>query len=182
MVDDTRDDAAAAEPEISPEEAPVVEAAPAEEAAPAKEAAPAEDAAPAEEAPAEKAAPEEEAEAGPPPADPATCKAIAIGMDAFLESVIDGEWDGTDFQYYLEPAGVLQATLKDPRADEDDTEPAGLLMTRAGWQARKVFLDDGINPDTYELSFPKEFGYIKTVSHYKPETREHAQFPWSKKY
>ena len=55
-------------------------------------------------------------------------------------------------------------------------------MTRAGWQAKKVCLDDGVNPEIYELSFPKEFGYIKTLSHYQPEPRRSAKYPWSKKY
>jgi hypothetical protein len=114
--------------------------------------------------------------------DPETCKAIAISMDELLSSVLAGEWDDTDFEYYLEPAGVLQATLRCSRSPENEQQRAGLLMTRAAWQARTLFLDDGLNPETYELSFPKEFGYVKPLSHYKPESRQHALFPWSKKY
>ena len=125
----------------------------------------------------------ENEEAIPAPiADPATCQAIAIGLSAFLESVYDGEWEGSELDYYLEPAGVTQAVLKCTRAPEKDPEPAGLLMTRAAWQAKTAFLDDGVNPETYELTFPKEFGYVKPLAHYKPETRENALYPWSKKY
>jgi hypothetical protein len=117
-----------------------------------------------------------------PEPDPETCKAIAIGLHAFLEGMDDGEWDDTEFRYYLEPAGILHGPLKCARAPEDEPQRAGLLMTRAGWQAKKVFLNDGINPDTYELSFPKEFGYVKPLAHYRPATYEHAKYPWSKKY
>ncbi len=136
------------------------------------------------EAPAEPAKPAaEEPEAKPEPVfDPDSCKAIAIGLPAFWDAVLDGEFEGTDFQYYLEPAGVLKGPLVCTRAPENEPEIAGLLMTRDGWQAKKVCLDDGVNPDTYELSFPKEFGYIKTLSHYQPETRKSAKYPWSKKY
>lgn len=114
--------------------------------------------------------------------DPNSCKAIAIGLTAFWNAVLSGEFEGTDFQYYLEPAGVLNGPLVCTRAPENEPESAGLLMTRAGWQAKKICLDDGVNPGTYELSFPKEFGYIKTLSHYQPETRKSAKYPWSKKY
>lgn len=124
----------------------------------------------------------ESQEEAAPVADPETCKAIAIGLDALWEGVHAGEWDDTDFQYYLEPAGVLHGPLKCTRAPEDDPQRAGLLMTRAGWKAKKVFLNDGLNPDSYELSFPKEFGYVKPLAHYKPSTYEHAKYPWSKKY
>ena len=125
----------------------------------------------------------EEPEPKPEPVfDPDSCKAIAIGLSAFWEAVLDGEFEGTDFQYYLEPAGVLKGPLVCTRSPENEPENAGLLMTRAGWQAKKVCLDDGVNPDTYELSFPKEFGYIKTLSHYEPQTRKSAKYPWSKKY
>ena len=133
------------------------------------------------EAPAKPAA--EEPEPKPEPVfDPDSCKAIAIGLPAFLDAVLDDEFEGTDFQYYLEPAGVLKGPLVCTRAPEDEPEIAGLFMTRAGWQAKKVCLDDGVNPETYELSFPKEFGYVKTLSHYQPETRKSAKYPWSKKY
>ena len=114
--------------------------------------------------------------------DPDTCKGIAIGLDAFWEGVHSGEWDGTDLAYYLEPAGILSSPLRCPRCAEDDPQLAGLLMTRAAWRAHTVYLDDGINPDTYELSFPKEFGYVKPLAHYKPETRKSEKYPWSKKY
>ena len=59
---------------------------------------------------------------------------------------------------------------------------AGILMTRTARDTKTVYFDDGINPDTYELSFPKEFGYVKSIQHYQPQTREHAKYPWSKKY
>ena len=114
--------------------------------------------------------------------DPDSCKAIAIGLPAFWAAVLDGEFEGTDFQYYLEPAGVLNGPLVGTRSPENEPEAAGLFMTRAAWQARKLCLDDGVNPETYELSFPKEFGYVKTLSHYQPETRKSAKYPWSKKY
>ena len=150
--------------------------APVEEAAPVTTDPAAEDATA---APAAAESPEPEPEPAP---DPASCKAIAIGLDAFWEGVLSGEWDDTDLQYYLEPAGILQGPLVCARSTENDPQRAGLLMSRAGWQAKKLFLDDGVNPETYELSFPKEFGYVKTLTHYKPDTREHAKFPWSKKY
>ncbi len=95
---------------------------------------------------------------------------------------VDESRRGTDFEYYLEPAGVLHGPLVCTRAAEDRPQRAGLLMTRAGWKAKTLFLDDGVNPETYELSFPKEFGYVKPLAHYKPSAREHAKFPWSKKY
>jgi hypothetical protein len=143
--------------------------------------APAKPAAEASDAPPKPAA--EEPEAKPEPVfDRDSCKAIAIGLPAFWDAVLDGEFDGTDFQYYLEPAGVLNGPLVCTRAPENEAEPAGLLMTRAGWQAKKLCLDDGVNPETYELSFPKEFGYVKTLSHYQPQTRKSAKYPWSKKY
>ena len=114
--------------------------------------------------------------------DPKSCKAFAIGLTAFWEAVLSGEFEETDFQYYLEPGAVLDGPLVCTRAPENEPENGGLLMTRAGWQAKKVCLDDGVNPEIYELSFPKEFGYIKTLSHYQPETRKSAKYPWSKKY
>ncbi|MCH7825552.1 MAG: hypothetical protein IH849_12180 [Acidobacteria bacterium] len=169
---------AAGAKEAAPAAAP--EAPAAKETTEAPEA-PAKPAAEASEAAAKPAA--EEPEPKPEPVfDPDSCKAIAIGMPAFWDAVFDGEFEGTDFQYYLEPAGVLKGPLVCTRAPENEPESAGLLMTRAGWQAKKVCLDDGVNPDTYELSFPKEFGYIKTLSHYQPQTRKSAKYPWSKKY
>lgn len=117
-----------------------------------------------------------------PVADPEACKAVAVCLDDFWEGVHSGEWAESEFRYYLEPAGVLNGPLVCSRSPEGDPHRAGLLMTRAGWQAKKVFLDDGVNPETYELSFPKEFGYVKPLSHYVPETYEHAKYPWSKKY
>jgi hypothetical protein len=127
------------------------------------------------------AAVEAEQEDQEPQFDPATCKAIAIGLPAFWEGIHSGEWDGTDFEYYLEPAGVKGA-LQCTRAPDNDPQKAGLLMTRAGWKAKKVALDDGVNPETYEISFPKEFGYVKPLAHYRPHTYEHAKYPWSKRY
>ncbi len=118
----------------------------------------------------------------PPPPDPATCKGIVIGQEAFEESVLTGEFDDSEFLFYLEPAGVLNANLRCTRAYPAETIPGGIFMTKAARDARKVFLDDGINPDEYELAFPKEFGYVKSLQHYVPESREHAKFPWSKKY
>lgn len=126
-----------------------------------------------------KAEPEQKPEPVP---DPETCKAVAIGLPAFLESVLAGEWDGTEFEYYLEPAGVLHGPLKCTRAPKHEPQSAGLLMTRAAWKAKTLYLDDDLNPEVYELSFPKEFGYVKPLAHYKEESREHAQYPWSKKY
>ncbi len=135
-----------------------------------------------EETPAKSAPAAEEKPEPEPVPDPETCKALAIGLDALWEGVLSGEWDDTDFEYYLEPAGVLHGPLVCTSAAEDQPQKAGLLMTRAGWKAKTVFLDDGVNPETYELSFPKEFGYVKPLAHYKPSAREHAKFPWSKKY
>lgn len=129
------------------------------------------------------ATPASEAEAPALPApDPATCKALAIGQDLFQQAAVAGEWEGTEFEYYLEPAGVLHARLRCSRSGGDDSEPAGLLMTRAAWQSRTAFLDDGLNPERYELSFPKEVGYVKPVSHYLPQSRESALYPWSKRH
>jgi len=81
-----------------------------------------------------------------------------------------------------EPAGVMNADLVCTRAYPAESVRGGILMTRAAWQAKTVFFDDGINPERYELSFPKEFGYVKSIQHYQPESREHAKFPFSKKY
>ncbi len=117
-----------------------------------------------------------------PAPDPATCKAIAISQDLFQQAAIAGEWEGTEFEYYLEPAGVLQARLRCSRSGGDDPQPAGLLMTRAAWKSRTAFLDDELNPERYELSFPKEVGYVKPVSHYLPQSRELALYPWSKRH
>jgi hypothetical protein len=117
-----------------------------------------------------------------PKPDPATCKAIAISQDLFQQAAMAGEYDGTDFEYYLEPAGVLQARLVCSRSEDAAPRPAGLLMTRSAWRSRTAFLDDGINPEKYELSFPKEFGYVKPISHYRPQSRERALYPWSKRY
>ena len=117
-----------------------------------------------------------------PEPDPDTCRAIAISQDLFQEAAVSGEWEGSDLEYYLEPAGVLHGRLKCSRSGGDDPQPAGLLMTRAAWKSRTAFLDDGINPEKYELGFPKEVGYVKPVSHYLPETRERALYPWSKRY
>ncbi len=136
---------------------------------------------PSDEAPVGAAA-DAAASTGPPPADPATCRAIAISQEALETSVLDGEWKDTDFLFYLEPAGVLNVRLVCSRTPRDEKLPAGILMTRAGREARTVFFDDGVNPESYELSFPKEFGYVKSIQHYEPESREHAKYPWAKKY
>ena len=125
-----------------------------------------------------------DAAAGPtiPQPDPTTCKAIAISHDAFQKAAANGEYEGSEFEYYLEPAGVLQSRLVCSVPGEDDPQPAGLLMTRAAWQSRTAFLDDDLNPEKYELDFPKEFGYVKPVAHYLPRSRENALYPWSKRY
>lgn len=135
-----------------------------------------------EAAAAKKTAEDEPEEAARPEPDPETCKAVALCLPHFEASVLEGEWDDTEFRFYLEPAGVMQARLVCERCAPDASERAGLFMTRTGWQAHIVFLSDGLNPETYELSFPKEFGYVKTLSHYQPESREHAKYPWTKKY
>ena len=135
--------------------------------------------------PAKKPASDDKAEAEPPPPpppDPATCKGIVIGQLAFEESVLAGEFNDSEFLFYLEPAGVLNANLRCTHAYPAETVRGGILMTKAARDAKKVFLDDGVNPDEYELGFPKEFGYVKSIQHYLPESREHAKFPWSKKY
>lgn len=132
--------------------------------------------------PAAKPGQTEPEEAPEPVPDPETCKAIAIGLPAFLESVLAGEWDTSEFEYYLEPAGIMHGPLKCTRAAKHDPQSAGLLMTRAAWKTKTLYLNDDLNPEVYELSFPKEFGYVKPLAHYKEESREHAQYPWSKKY
>lgn len=187
----------AAEPEASAATAPAA-AEPAGEAKPAAEeakpeAAPAAaeakpDAKPAEEEakpaakPAAKAKPEEEEPPPPPEPTPETCHGIVIGMDAFEKAVLDGEFDGSDYLFYLEPAGVMGGDLICARGYPAESVRGGILMTRAAREAKTVFFDDGINPERYELAFPKEFGYVKSVQHYQPESREHARYPFSKKY
>lgn len=121
-------------------------------------------------------------EAAPIPADPETCQGIAISQQAFEEAAMRGEFDGTDYLFYLEPAGVLEASLVCARRYPHENLRAGILMTKTARDAKTVFLDDGINPSKYELSFPKEFGYVKSIQHYLPESREHANYPWSKRY
>ena len=152
-----------------------------ESTAEAKAADPGKDASPTK--PATKPAPEDKPEdPPPPPPDPATCKGIVIGQAAFEECVLAGEFDDSDFLFYLEPAGVLNANLLCTSAYPAETVRGGILMTKAARDAKKVFFDDGLNPDEYELAFPKEFGYVKSLQHYIPESREHAKYPWSKKY
>lgn len=146
-----------------------------------------------DEAPAEKPKPaakakpaaaedEEDEEEPEPEPTPETCRGLVIALDTFEEAVLDGEFDGTDYMFYLEPAGVMNADLVCARAYPAESVRGGILMTRAAWKAKTIFFDDGINPERYELSFPKEFGYVKSVQHYKPESREHAKYPFSKKY
>lgn len=125
---------------------------------------------------------EEGDDEGLPEADPETCQALALCLPHFQEGVDRGEWDDTDFRYYLEPMGVLQTRLVCQRCDDDQRARAGLFMTRSGLQARAVFLDDGLNPQRYDLSFPKEVGYVKALAHYQDLTRAHAKYPFSKKY
>lgn len=124
----------------------------------------------------------EQEEPSEPEPDPDSCKGLALSLDVFEQAVLDGEFEGTSFMFYLEPMGVLNANLVCARSHPDETRRAGILMTRAAWQAKTVFFDDGINPERYKLHFPKEFGYIKSIQHYEPESREHAKYPWSKKY
>jgi len=131
---------------------------------------------------AKAAAPEEAPEAPAPEPDPATCFGIVIGQDALERAVLDGEFDGTDYMFYLEPAGVMNADLVCARAYPAESIRGGILMTKAARDVKKVYFNDSVNPDSYELSFPKEYGYVKSVQHYRPETREHARYPWSKKY
>jgi len=113
-----------------------------------------------------------------PAPDPATCRGMAISEDRFQQAILDGQFADTEYLYYLEPAGVLSGPLLDP----DDEGPAGILMTKAAHSAHVVFLDDGVNPERYDLSFPKEFGYVKSIQHYEPHSREHAKYPWSKRF
>ena len=129
-----------------------------------------------------KAKPEEEEPPPPPEPTPETCYGIVIGMDAFEKAVLDGEFDDSDYLFYLEPAGVMGADLICARNYPAESVRGGILMTRAAREAKTIFFDDGINPESYELSFPKEFGYVKSVQHYQPESREHARYPFSKKY
>ena len=141
-------------------------------------------AAPAEAKPAAaKAAAPEEVPAPPAPEpDPETCYGIVIGQDAFERAVLEGEFTDTDYIFYLEPAGVMNADLVCTRAYPAESIRGGILMTKAARDVKKVYFDDSVNPDSYELSFPKEFGYVKSVQHYMPETYEHAKYPFSKKY
>lgn len=120
--------------------------------------------------------------AAPPPPSPDTCRGIAIGQHAFEQAVLEGEFEGSDYLFYLEPAGVLNAKLVCSRQQPTDDTPAGILMTKAARDAKTVFLDDGVNPAKYELQFPKEFGYVKSIQHFQPHAREHEKYPWSKKY
>lgn len=124
---------------------------------------------------------EEEEEAEPVP-DPESCRGVALGMEVFEEAVLEGEFDGTDFLFYLEPAGVLNANLLCSRSYPAENVRAGILMTKAARDTKTVFFDDGLNPERYELHFPKEFGYVKSLQHYRPASREHEKYPWSKKY
>ena len=131
---------------------------------------------------AQAAAVEEVPEAPAPEPDPAPCYGSVIGQEALEQAVFAGEFDDTDYMFYLEPAGVLNADLVCARAYPAESIRGGILMTKAARDVKKVYFDDSVNPDSYELSFPKEYGYVKSLQHYRPETREHAQYPWSKKY
>lgn len=135
-----------------------------------------------EKAAGDQPADEEEEEDEEPEPDPETCRGVAICLDHFETAVLDGEFDGSDFIFYLEPAGVTQGPLRCERCPEGEEQKAGIFMTRAAWQVKTVFLSDGKNPERYELSFPKEFGYVKSLAHYLPESRKSAKYPWSKKY
>lgn len=125
---------------------------------------------------------ETEEEAPEPVADPDTCKGLALALDVFEEAVLNGEFDDSPYMFYLEPSGVLNAHLLCARSYPAERKRAGIVMTRDAWKTKTVFFDDGINPERYDLHFPKEFGYVKSIQHYQPESREHAKYPWSKKY
>ena len=131
---------------------------------------------------AKAAAPEEVPEAPAPEPDPETCYGIVIGPEALERAVLEGEFADSDYIFYLEPAGVMNAELVCARAYPAESIRGGILMTKAARDVKKVYLDDCVNPDSYELAFPKEFGYVKSLQHYMPETREHARYPFSKKY
>jgi len=122
---------------------------------------------------------EEEPEPEPEP-DPETCQALALCVEHFDDALDAGEFDDTAFLFYLEPA--TQERLRCERCHDGEEERAGLLMTRTAWQTKTLFLSDDRNPDRYELTFPKEFGYVKSLQHYRPESRKSAKYPWSKKY
>ena len=126
-------------------------------------------------------APSGEVEAAPPP-DPNACIGIVICQHHLEQGILDGQWTNKPYMYYLEPAGVLQARLICSLCHSEEETEAGIFMTRDAWKAHVVHFDDGINQESYELSFPKEFGYVKPRSHYDPATREHAKYPWTKKY
>lgn len=123
---------------------------------------------------------EEDGEDQEPTPDPETCKGIAVSMDVFWEGVESGEWLDEGYLFYIEPEGILNGPLYCSRSEE--RVGAGLLMTRDAWRTKTVFLDDDVNPEVYELSFPKEYGYIKSIQHYMESSREHAKYPWTKKY
>ncbi len=133
-------------------------------------------------APAKAVAVEEAPEVPAPEPDPETCYGIVIGQEALERGVLEGEFADTDYIFYLEPAGVMNADLVCTRAYPAESIRGGILMTKAARDVKKVYFDDSVNPDSYELSFPKEFGYVKSLQHYLPETREHAKYPFSKKY
>jgi len=121
-------------------------------------------------------------EAPAPEPDPETCHGIVIGQEALERAVLDGEFEGSDYVFYLEPAGVMNADLVCSRGYPAESVRGGILMTKAARDLKRVYFDDSVNPDSYELSFPKEYGYVKSLQHYRPETREHAKYPFSKKY
>lgn len=123
----------------------------------------------------ENAEPEEGAEP-----DPSACRGEAVSMAAFIDGVESGEWLDKGYLFYIEPEGILHGPLLCCRSDGE--VPAGLVMTRQAWRRGVVFLDDGRNPDRYELSRPKEVGYVKSIHHYMESSREHARYPWTKKY
>ena len=131
---------------------------------------------------AKAAAAEPEEETPEPEPDPETCHGIVIGRDALERGVLEGEFDDSEYMFYLEPAGVMNGDLVCARAYPAESIRGGILMTKAARAAKKVFFNDGVNPASYELSFPKEFGYVKSLQHYRPESREHAKYPFSKKY
>lgn len=122
---------------------------------------------------------EEEPETEPEP-DPETCRGVAVGYQEFLDGVESGEWRDQGFLFYIEPEGILDGPLRCTRSEEE--EPAGLVMTREAWKAHVVYLDDDVNPDKYELTYPREYGYVKSLQHYMESSRQHAKYPWTKKY
>ena len=126
--------------------------------------------------------PEAEQKPSIPPADPQTCRGLALCQEHLESGILDGEWKESEFLYYIEPAGILNAHFVCSRCHPEEERSAGIFMTKMAREARTVFFGDDINLESYELHFPKEYGYVKPRQHYDPASREHARYPWTKKY